>query len=250
MAGFEGSLHLPAPADQRSWPALHSIDFRQASFEQLVGLAEQLGANRGVPAVIELYRNWIAVQSGGCKYLYAAWFNLGVELSCAGDRNGAILAYRTALAISPDFSLAAINLGLVLERGGETEAALATWTARDADRRGAHRPDQPPGAPAGRRRAAGGGGGAHACQPADHALPARRDPALGPYPPENVCLADPDRHACPGFRRPSWPNIAGHSPHWRCSIPWPSRPRSGEGWIARKTSEAGACARPARGLRA
>ena len=108
-------------------PALHSIDFRAASFEQVVGLAERLGANAGAPAVIALYRNWIAVQSGGSKYLYAAWFNLGVELSCAGDRNGAILAYRTALSISPDFSLAAINLGLVLERGGETEAALATW---------------------------------------------------------------------------------------------------------------------------
>ena len=134
MAGFDGNLQIPAPSDQRSWPALHSIDFRAASFEQLVGLAERLGANRGVPAVIELYRNWIAVQSGGNKYLYAAWFNLGVELSCAGDRNGAILAYRTALSISPDFSLAAINLGLVLERGGEAEAALATWTrATQAD---------------------------------------------------------------------------------------------------------------------
>ena len=123
MPGFEATIPTPAT----TWPALHSIDFRSASFEQVVGLAEQLGANRGMPAVIELYRNWIAVQAGGSKYLYAAWFNLGVELSCAGDRNGAILAYRTALSLSPDFSLAAINLGLVLERGGETEAALATW---------------------------------------------------------------------------------------------------------------------------
>ncbi len=120
MAGFEGSIQLPPHAPQ-------SMDFRAATFEQIVSLAEQIGANRGAPHVIDLYRNWIAVQSGGTKYLYAAWFNLGVELSCAGDASGAILAYRTALAISPDFSLAAINLGLVLERGGDTEAALATW---------------------------------------------------------------------------------------------------------------------------
>ncbi len=117
MAGFAASIQLPRQA----------VDFQTATFEQIVAMAERIGANQGAAAVIALYRNWIAVQSGGTKYLYAAWFNLGVELSCAGDAAGAILAYRTSLAISPDFALAAINLGLVLERGGDIEGALTTW---------------------------------------------------------------------------------------------------------------------------
>jgi predicted O-linked N-acetylglucosamine transferase (SPINDLY family) len=126
MAGFEFSMG--AAIDGAALAPRPAFDPVSASFEQLVGTAEQHGANRGLPRVIALYRNWIAAQSGGSKYLYAAWFNLGVELSCQGDRDGAILAYRTALAIRPDFSLAAINLGLALERGGDAEAALASWS--------------------------------------------------------------------------------------------------------------------------
>ena len=36
-------------------------------------------------------------------------------------------AYRTALALKPDFYGAAVNLGLQLERQGQPEAALQTW---------------------------------------------------------------------------------------------------------------------------
>ncbi len=99
-----------------------------ATFEQLVGEAERLGANRGHSAVIDLYRSWIAVQGYGGRHFYAAWFNLGVELSRAGDLRGATLAYQTSLALRSDFSLAAINLGLVLEQTGDAAGALRTWT--------------------------------------------------------------------------------------------------------------------------
>src|SRR5208282_2653764 len=95
-----------------------------ASFSQIVATAEGIGANRGAPAVIELYRNWIATQAGGERNLYAAWFNLGVEHARGGQVRDAILAYRTALALKPDFSPAAINLGLLLEQCGQPEAAL------------------------------------------------------------------------------------------------------------------------------
>ena len=127
MAGFEsmpGGWIDPVALS----PGVPPCDPLTAGFEQIVGAAERLGANRGLPAVIALYRNWIAARSGGAKHLYAAWFNLGVELSCSGDSAGAVLAYRTALAIKPDFSLAAINLGLVLERGGDSVAALKSWS--------------------------------------------------------------------------------------------------------------------------
>ena len=98
-----------------------------SSFEQIVQRVEQIGANRGLPEVIALYRDWIALHSGGVRHLHAAWFNLGVELGRAARPDDAILAYRTALALKPGFPEAAINLGLQLEQLGQTEAALQSW---------------------------------------------------------------------------------------------------------------------------
>ena len=98
------------------------------TFPQLVTAAEQLGANNGRPAVIGLYQTWIGAQRSDEPHLYAAWFNLGVELSCAGDIQSGIAAYQTAIDLQPDFAPAAINLGLLLERSGDNAAALAAWT--------------------------------------------------------------------------------------------------------------------------
>ncbi len=105
------------------WPTLQNT-----SFEQIVATAEQMGANQGQPGVIMLYRHWIAVQSAGERNLYAAWFNLGVELGRAGCHEDAILAYRTALALRPTLVEAALNLGLQLERVGRPEQALQSWS--------------------------------------------------------------------------------------------------------------------------
>jgi predicted O-linked N-acetylglucosamine transferase (SPINDLY family) len=97
------------------------------SFGQIVQAVDGIGGNRGDPAAIALYRGWIAVNSGGAPMLHGAWFNLGVELSQAGAPGDAILAYRSALALKPDFHPAAINLGLLLERLGRADAALQVW---------------------------------------------------------------------------------------------------------------------------
>ena len=96
-------------------------------FPDIVTLAERQGANRGDPGTISLYRGWIATQPPTAPLLFAAWFNLGVELDKAGDRPGAISAYRNALACKPDMHAAAINLGLALERSGQPDAALAAY---------------------------------------------------------------------------------------------------------------------------
>ena len=53
-------------------------------FVQVVARAEALGAGKGAPAVIALYTDWIAAQSHHEPNLFAAWFNLGAELSHAG----------------------------------------------------------------------------------------------------------------------------------------------------------------------
>ncbi len=98
-----------------------------ASFEQVVGAVEQIGANQGHAAAIDLYSNWIALHGKGDRLLHAAWFNLGVELSRSGDLPGAVRAYRAALVHQGDFAPAAINLGLALEQLGQTAAALQVW---------------------------------------------------------------------------------------------------------------------------
>ncbi len=97
------------------------------SFGDVLAAAEQIGTNRGNRRVIDLYRTWIALHGAGGHHAHAAWFNLGAECNHAGDPENAILAYRAALALRPDFAPAAINLGLLLERYGEPQMALACW---------------------------------------------------------------------------------------------------------------------------
>ena len=98
-----------------------------ASLIDVVTLAEARGAGRGHPEVIALYRDWIAAQPPGAANLHVAWFNYGSELSAAGALTEAMQAYQQALLARPDFSGAAVNLGLLLERRGDIPAALQAW---------------------------------------------------------------------------------------------------------------------------
>ena len=100
---------------------------KTVSLMDIVGAVEHADRPPGAAATIELYQLWIAAQPPGSAYLHMAWFNLAVALSSASDQPGAILAYQSALALRPDFHSAAVNLGIVLESLGQTEAALRTW---------------------------------------------------------------------------------------------------------------------------
>jgi predicted O-linked N-acetylglucosamine transferase (SPINDLY family) len=106
-----------------------SLDLAYAAkpFRDLVAVAEAIGSGRGIGAVITLYTDWIAAQPSGADALHCAWFNLGTELGHAGATDGAMQAYRSALAAHPGFAPAAINLGLQLERIGQPQAALRVW---------------------------------------------------------------------------------------------------------------------------
>jgi predicted O-linked N-acetylglucosamine transferase (SPINDLY family) len=55
------------------------------------------------------------------------WFNHGSLLQQLGQSAQAQQAYEQALALSPDFAQARINLGLVLEKQGHTAQAIAAW---------------------------------------------------------------------------------------------------------------------------
>lgn len=72
-----------------------------APFATLLTAAEAIGANRGLPEVIQLYTAWIAAQPAGTPDVHCAWFNLGAELAQAGAEPEAIEIYRQALILSP-----------------------------------------------------------------------------------------------------------------------------------------------------
>jgi len=131
MAGFEGNPEQFAPAQLPGGAQQCAArnDPAEAGFPQLVEAAEKSRADGNPAAVVQLYRGWIALHAGGHTHLFAAWFNLGVELGRCGDETGAMQAYQAALALRPDFAAAAINRGLILERAGDINAALAAWTS-------------------------------------------------------------------------------------------------------------------------
>jgi predicted O-linked N-acetylglucosamine transferase (SPINDLY family) len=112
-----------------------SSDLGQMSFDALIAIAEAAGPNADRTGIVELYRRWITGQGPGMPHLYAAWFNLGTELTRSGEKANAMLAYRNALSLQPTFAPAAINLALLLRSdnlGNETFAVL----------RGALQPDE------------------------------------------------------------------------------------------------------------
>jgi predicted O-linked N-acetylglucosamine transferase (SPINDLY family) len=114
------------PNDQD--PAIGALQrLKLCSFAELLATVNQIGANRGDRQVIDLYRTWIASRGASGPEAHAAWFNLGAECNLAGEIDNALQAYRTALALRPDFAPAAINLGLLHERRGEPRLALHCW---------------------------------------------------------------------------------------------------------------------------
>ena len=112
---------------------------RAASFTDLIFAAAAIGPETGRTNVIALYRGWIASQGPGSPPLFAAWFNLGAELTRAGDAAGAMQAYRQALVLRPHFGTAAIGLAGLLEAAERKEDAIAVLNSAlqpDAERTG------------------------------------------------------------------------------------------------------------------
>jgi predicted O-linked N-acetylglucosamine transferase (SPINDLY family) len=72
-----------------------------------------------------LYQAWLRVPRTTHDHL--ALFNLGVVLFTLGDWAGARDAYARALQRSPDFLQPRFNLGLVYEKLGQSDAAVAQW---------------------------------------------------------------------------------------------------------------------------
>jgi tetratricopeptide (TPR) repeat protein len=57
----------------------------------------------------------------------SVWFDLGLVRQDLRDYRQAAVAYRKALAIKPDHAEAALNLGIVLQEGGDPDAAMEAY---------------------------------------------------------------------------------------------------------------------------
>src|SRR3954452_5669741 len=86
--------HLP----QKTLSA--SCGTAEDSFLRLVDdLEKEFSTAKDRSQVASRYQAWIEQNSVASPALFAAWFNIGVELSQAGNKAGAVEAYRNALAI-------------------------------------------------------------------------------------------------------------------------------------------------------
>jgi len=100
-------------------PAAHALQrLATLSFGDLLTMVDPIGTNKGDRQVIDLYRNWIALQGSGGHQAHARGSILAPNGATPGtSRTHPRIPYRAGAA--SDFAPAAINLGLLLERRGD-----------------------------------------------------------------------------------------------------------------------------------
>jgi predicted O-linked N-acetylglucosamine transferase (SPINDLY family) len=72
-----------------------------------------------------LYQTWL--NRNPSPYAYAGYFNFALSLAAAGDEVAAESAYRRAIELHPAFAQPRLNLGMLYERQGKPDQALAEW---------------------------------------------------------------------------------------------------------------------------
>ncbi len=107
--------------------AVLNVSAPPLTLAELVNEAQRLQQAGSTEAAVALYRQWL--QDGPPPMRHVAFFNLGTLLGALQRPAEAEAAYRGAVALQPDFPHARLNLGHLLERGGQVEAALAEWRA-------------------------------------------------------------------------------------------------------------------------
>ena len=97
----------------------------ELTFFQLFDYAGQL-EGKGLHALAAvLYATWL--RRNKTTHNHFVYFNLGVDLAAENDLAGAEEAYRHAIQLAPTFAQPRINLGLLYERRGDLDAAIAEW---------------------------------------------------------------------------------------------------------------------------
>jgi predicted O-linked N-acetylglucosamine transferase (SPINDLY family) len=93
---------------------------------ELFGCADSLKGTGCQDKALEVYKTWIAFNSGH-GLLHAAYFNYAVLLAESSDLTGAMNALREAIRLKSDFYPPYINLGGILERLGHIQGAVGEW---------------------------------------------------------------------------------------------------------------------------
>lgn len=134
MAGtaLAGSL-APSGRPSPSSPDVPAIDpdlERRLAAMDVGDLVQHVDAGKtadGEAGSIALYRAWLALSVNKPGQLFAAWYNLGVQLNAAGAVAEAAAAFEQALSVRADLFQAAINAGLCHERLGDPARSLRIW---------------------------------------------------------------------------------------------------------------------------
>ncbi len=92
---------------------------------ELMGVAERLSQAGRLADAAALYETWIAHTVS--PLLHVACFNWGTVLGALRQHDAAHKAYQRALAVSPGFHQARLNMGHQLEHLGRPAEALAQW---------------------------------------------------------------------------------------------------------------------------
>ena len=98
----------------------------EMGLDKLFTAAEELQQASDINGALSLYETWVTHTQNPNKHM--ALFNYGSLLQSTGNSNGAEVAYRKCLELSAKFPQAYINLGLILEKNGNREKALETWS--------------------------------------------------------------------------------------------------------------------------
>lgn len=94
-------------------------------FVELIDYTSRLEGAGLLPLSALMYQTWLSRNPS--PYAHAVNFNLGATLNTLGDTAGAEAAYRRAIAMAPAFAQPRLNLGLLMERAGQVDAAMAEW---------------------------------------------------------------------------------------------------------------------------
>jgi len=107
--------------------AVLNVSAPPLTLAELVNEAQRLQSAGRTDAAVALYQQWL--QDGPQPLRHVAQFNLGTLLGSLQRTGEAEAAYRAAVALQPDFPHARLNLGHLLERSGQHDAALDEWRA-------------------------------------------------------------------------------------------------------------------------
>ena len=99
---------------------------RQLPVGDLIVAAELLATRGELRSAADLYKTWIEHNSDH-GLLFAVYFNWGAALMAVRDYPASIEAFRGAIRLKPDFHVAIINLGRVLEENGQRDEAIEQW---------------------------------------------------------------------------------------------------------------------------